>query len=124
MPYSELTEEVRQERNIIYMGIPFEDLPNHESLPFSYSESAITVGGNTMEGAAGIFAFPEGDGMAIAWYASGGNTQLLGYSPFSSRSGLPDFYVRDSQGGLAAGYFDGNWAYDSQLAGFAGRATE
>jgi poly(3-hydroxybutyrate) depolymerase len=123
MPYSQLTDQVRQDRNIIYMGIPFEDLPNHESLPFSYSESAITVGGNEMEGAAGMFTFPEGDGMAIAWYASGGNTQLLGFSPFSSRSGLPDFYLSDSQGGLAAGYFDANWEYDSQLAGFAERAT-
>mgnify|MGYP006280658781 CR=1 FL=1 len=119
VPYSELTDEIRQERNIIYLGIPFEDLPNHESLPFSYSESAVSIGNNTYSGAVGIYTFPEGDGMAMAWYASGGNTQLLNnYTPFSSRSGMPDYLLFDSQGGAAIGFFDANWQFSSDFGVF------
>ena len=119
MPYSQLTDEIRQKRNIIYLGIPFEDLPNHESLPFRYSESSVSIGNNTYSGAVGIYTFPEGDGLAMAWYASGGNTQLLStYTPFSSRRGMPDYLLFDSRGGAANGFFDGDWDFSSDFGAF------
>jgi hypothetical protein len=48
-------------------------------------------------------------GVLSTAYGEGASLWLL--QPFSSRGGMPDWLVYDAQGGLAAGFFDPEWAF-------------
>ena len=118
IPLGRVDQEVRQNRNLIYLGVDFDEIPNSGERAFGWDEKSVSVGPNTYQGAAGVIAFPDGDGdrMAAAMVAADGQEDLLfGFQPFSSRSGMPDYLIFSSQGGQALGFFDNEWKYDSSL---------
>lgn len=57
--------------------------------------------------------FPESGKLSAAVGVTHGNEYLLQrYHPFSSRSGMPDWFVYDDDGRKAAGFFSPDWTLD------------
>lgn len=103
------------ERQRIYLGIPLESLGIPQPA-FEWDAGGVTLDGTRHDGAAGLFVFPEGGGVAAAlWAAEGSEALLYGVMPFGSSSGLPDYLVWSTEGALAAGFFDAEWQYDENL---------
>jgi len=116
LPSTQLDDEIRSERHLVYLGVDFERIPDHEQRPFGWSDSTVSVGPNSYDGGVLQVAFPSGDGLAGAMVATDGSeSQLFRLQPFSSRNGMPDYLGLDSSGGLAIGFFDNQWEYDSSL---------
>ncbi|MGM0555351.1 MAG: prolyl oligopeptidase family serine peptidase [Myxococcota bacterium] len=116
MPVSELTDEIRAERNIIYVGVPFSAIPDGESRPFSWTEDAIEIGPNSYGDSAATIVFPEGDRLSAAFVTTAGSEDLqFNFQPFSSRAGMPDYLVYGEEGANAVGFFDANWEFDASL---------
>lgn len=111
LPLGQVTDELREERNLIYVGIPMEeiDLPD---IPFEWDADGVTVDGSSYDDAAMMFVFPEGDRLSAVLTAAEGVEWLLYWIvPFSSRAGLPDYLVWSYAGGQASGFFDADWEY-------------
>jgi len=116
LPSSELDAEIREARNLVYVGADFEHVPEHEDRPFGWSDSEIRIGPNTYEQGAMQLAFPTDDGMgAVLTAVEGSENQLYRIRPFSSRNGMPDYLAFSASGGLAFGFFDNQWKYDPSL---------
>jgi hypothetical protein len=116
MPVSDLTDQIRSERNIIYVDVPFDAIEDADARPFSWSSDAIEIGPNSYGDVAATIVFPEGDRLSAAFVATEGSERFqFSYHPFSSRSGMPDYLVYGDGGARAIGFFDANWAYDPAL---------
>ncbi len=117
MPKSQVTASLRQERNLIYLGVETSTIPNSSELPFSWDGQTLNIGQSlSYDTGVGYIAFPQGEGMAASIQAAPGSEDLLfSYHPFSSRSGMPDYLVFSDRGGLAFGFFDANWEYNSNF---------
>ena len=96
--------------NLVYLGVPPAAIPGATDLPFTWDDQGITVGGTSVAAAAVAFVFPEGDRLSAAFEATPGSEYLLfRYMPFSSRSGMPDFFVWTAAGVQASGFLDADW---------------
>lgn len=110
LPVSALTPAVRDAYNLIYVGVPRDQVPT--DLPFEWDDHGVTAGGDRFEDAAVMFVFPEGEGLSAALNAPVGSEFLLSWIvPFSSRSGMPDYLVWSTRGGLATGFFTPDWGF-------------
>ncbi len=114
MPASELTDTVRAERNVVWLGASRAE-GFDESLPIDWGADSIVVGDDVHTDAALAFVFPgrgaEGDRLSGAFVATAGSEYLLfRMQPFSSRAGQPDYAVWTRAGAVASGFFDGDWA--------------
>jgi poly(3-hydroxybutyrate) depolymerase len=118
LPKNRVTDTLRQERNLVYLGIETSKIPHKGQLPFSWNGKKLTIGSWSFQSGVSFIAFPQGDHMAASIQAAPGSKNLLfDYHPFSSRSGMPDYLVFSDVGGLALGFFDANWKFDSSLGG-------
>lgn len=116
LPAAFVDDDLRSERNLIYLGVPFEQIPNHAERPFGWSEDELRIGDWTFDEGVQLAVFPDGDRMAAAITAlEGSEARMFGHQPFSSRSNLPDYLVFSRRGGLAAGFFDNHWEFDPNL---------
>ena len=116
LPLSALTAEVRAERNLIYLGIPEEQVPIPSSIQLGWDDGAITLAGVAHSHAAAIVVFPEDERLSAVIVATAGDERLLfRVHPYTSRFVVPDYLVWSDQGAQAVGFFDGEWTFDSEL---------
>jgi poly(3-hydroxybutyrate) depolymerase len=108
-------DEVAASHNLIYLGVPRGAVA--APLPIAWDATGVTVGATRFDGAAVFFVYPDGDRLAAYVAAPEGSEHLLyRWLPFTSRSGEPDFVVRDGGGRVASGFFDADWQIDPAMA--------
>ncbi len=118
LPLELLTDEIAEERNLIYLGVDLEEIPDYEDRPFEWDDTTIRVGDLETDSGAGFVTFPDGDRQSAAFIAiEGDEHQVFFHQPFSSRAGMPDFLFVDDFALTAGGYFDAEWDYHDGLAG-------
>ena len=116
LPVSQVDQKLREERNLIYLGVDFSEIPDNGDRPFSWRANELSIGSWSFSSGMAMILFPDGDRPAAAFVATEGSEGLLfGYQPFSSRAGLPDYSVLSSQGARALGFFDSEWKFDPSL---------
>jgi dienelactone hydrolase len=121
LPLSKLTQEIRENNNIIYVGVGRESVPLPEGIPFEWDSQNVTINGQAVPGATLLFVFPEEGHVSAVMTATAGSESLLFWQqPFSSRAGLPDYVGWTSQGAYAAGFLDAEWKFDPALGSGAG----
>jgi len=105
-----------QEHNLIYVGVPLDQVPLPDSIPLSWDDNSVTVGGKDIGKTALVFVFPEKSRLSAVMFAPAGAEHLLFYhQPFTSRSGLPDYTAWGPAGVVAAGFFTAEWGFDPAL---------
>jgi len=110
----DLTPAIEDGYNLIYLGVDMSDIPGSGALPFTWDSGGVTVGGTQYAASALAFIYPDGDKVAGYFYAPAGVEYLLfRYSPWSSRSGMPDYFVWAESGLVGSGFFDGDWQFSS-----------
>ncbi|MFH2009189.1 MAG: prolyl oligopeptidase family serine peptidase [bacterium] len=106
----DLTPAIEDGYNLIYLGVDLNDIPGSGALPLTWDSDGITVNNTLYPDSAVAFIYPDGDKVAGYFYAAAGAEYLLfRYSPWSSRSGMPDFFVWAESGLVGTGFFDGDW---------------
>jgi len=114
LPISRLTEELRQERNLIYLGIGPDHMALPDSIPFSWNAEEIQVSDQSFTDAAIAFTFPEGERLSAVFATTAGSEYLLfRIQPYTSRFVIPDYLVWRPDGVATTGFFDASWAYTS-----------
>jgi hypothetical protein len=119
LAFSRLTAAHQDEYNIVYLGVPPDDILDlPASIGFDVSPDAVTFGGQDFIEAAAAFVFPADTGRLSAVFITvPGFEYLLGrYRPFSSRAGMPDYYIWRANGVRIGGFFDHEWTVDPELA--------
>ena len=112
MPLSKLTADHKKNFNIVYIGIPSDQL---KGVPtgFKWNDTAIQMDKSEYKDASIYIAFPENGKLSGAIYATKGQEHLLfGIQPFTSSLVLPDYMILSPRGVAAGGFFDANWKYD------------
>ena len=110
LPLSALDDELRLERNIIYVGVAKADIPASIPLPFDWGVNTLVVDGTAYEAAAMMFVFPDGERLSAVVTTTWNFEHLLfWHQPFSSRSGFPDFIVYTTSGLATAGMTGPEW---------------
>ncbi len=117
MPRSEAPADLGVSHNIVHIGWPKVDLPFAEELPLDWTAESITIGGKDFTGVAAGMVYPSGDRLSAVIIATAGAERLMfRYMPFTSRSGMPDYFVFGPEGGVANGFFDADWQVDPAFA--------
>ena len=110
LPLSEVDDDLRLERNLVYIGVPEADIPATIPQPFDWGTNTVVVDGTPYDAAAMIFVFPDGDRLSAVMTTTWNFEHLLfWHQPFSSRSGFPDFIVYTTQGLATAGMTGASW---------------
>ncbi len=122
VPLAKLDESIRENYNLIYVGLDPDEAGMAEDRPFSWDGQDLTVGDHTYTTIVGVTAFPDGDRLGAAVFARPQNENILLhplFMPFSSRRGMPDFQVLEATGQSTAtsryGFYDANWETDADL---------
>jgi len=102
----ELTDAVRAAYQLVWIGVDADTV--NPSVPATWDRDAVDVGGEGGADSGLLTVFPRGDGLDAAMAVTGGDERLL-YSimPFSSRSGLPDYFVWGDT--VATGFYTPTW---------------
>lgn len=96
--------------NLVFLGVDPAAIPGAPALPISWDGDGVSVEGASFPGAAVAFVYPAGQRLHGYLAAPEGKEYLLfRYSPFSSRAGMPDFFLWADGGLVASGFFDGEW---------------
>ena len=112
VPVSELTDALRAERNLVWLGVAMADVGESATMPLSWDDESFTLGEDRFTTAALLFVFPRGEHLDAAIVTAPGDEELLmDVVPWSSRSGLPDYYVWSRFGGVRSGFFENDWTY-------------
>jgi len=110
LPISELTDALRADRNLIFVG-----LDNNEvgaDMAFEFGADEIDIGPISWDEAGLLMVFPSGGRLNAVLTATEADPHLLyRQSPFSSRSGMPDFAVWTRSGNRSSGFFSPEWEY-------------
>ncbi|MEQ8272436.1 MAG: prolyl oligopeptidase family serine peptidase [Deltaproteobacteria bacterium] len=117
LPVSALTEALRAEHHIVYLGVGADALADTTNLPVQWDATGVTVGPTRYDDAAIITVFPEDGRLSALIHAPAGDETLLnGVIPFRSGFGYPDYFVFERRGARTAGFFDEDWQHDAALA--------
>ena len=112
----DITDALRESRNLIHVGIPSDELDIPDSIPVQFGPTGISLNGEGHVDAAIAFVFPAGERLGAVMYATPGSEELLhGVMPFSSRFVVPDFLIWKDGGAVTSGFFDAEWNWDSSL---------
>jgi hypothetical protein len=113
IPVSKLTQEIRDNRNLVFLG-----MYDPGNLPIEWSVDGVTIADEFFPDTAMAFVYPASNGRLNAHVSVslGMGHLLFRYMPFSSRAGMPDYFVWDEDGGVANGFFDGDWQIDPAYA--------
>jgi hypothetical protein len=112
LPLSQVDEALREERNLVYIGVAEADIPATISLPFDWGVNTVVVDGTPHEAAAMMFVFPDGERLSAVMTTTWNFEHLLfWHQPFSSRSGFPDFIVYTTSGLATAGMTGPEWNF-------------
>jgi poly(3-hydroxybutyrate) depolymerase len=112
VPLSALGPSLRAEKNLVYLGVARDKIPELAGAPIAWDAGGVTVGDKRFDGAMVVFVYPSsaGDRLVAAISAPEGKERLVfNVVPFTSRSGRPDWWVLDATGTLATGFFDAEW---------------
>ncbi|SMF82453.1 prolyl oligopeptidase family serine peptidase [Pseudobacteriovorax antillogorgiicola] len=116
LPWAALDEKTRERFNLVYLGIPFNELDIPAQMEISWQKDEIKVGDKILRDSMLGLIFPENNRLSAAWTVTSGSEYLLfRYQPFSSRNGLADFHVFNGEGSVLTGFFDANWRYSDKL---------
>jgi poly(3-hydroxybutyrate) depolymerase len=110
LPLSALTDAVRAERNLIWVGL--DDNEVGSGMPFQWDEDEVEVGSLSRSEAGLLMVFPSDGRLNAVLTATASDPRLLHrISPFSSRAGMPDYLMWTSGSTAASGFFTGDWEY-------------
>jgi hypothetical protein len=114
---SELTDAMRAQYNVIYIGIPQSDVPETVTADIEWSTTAIRIGDRSESGLAAVFVQPSESGglFGVMTATEGKEAVLFRYQPFASRFSAPDFFTFGKSGASYSGFFDAQWQYQSSL---------
>ena len=116
LPYELLSDEIAEERNLIYVGFAADDIVEHEISELHWDEQNFEIADNTFDEVAGFTTFADGDHQGAAFFATEGAERLIfGHQPFSSRAGMGDLFVWTFDGGITGGFYDTSWEFDPAL---------
>lgn len=123
LPLSRLTDSIARDHNLIWLGVPEEQVRGVGSVPMHWSETELRLGDSSLGAGAMQFVFPAGDRLnAVMTATSGSERYLRFFVPFSSRSGMPDFAaIGGSALGFsytALGFFTPEWEIDLRHSTF------
>jgi pimeloyl-ACP methyl ester carboxylesterase len=111
LPKDRLTDQVKDEYQILYLGATRGALNIPESLPVTWGYNGVGVGNDSFPDAAMAFIFPDEDQLAGAMVTTPGDEILLyRLMPFTSRFVIPDYYLWTYGGGLSTGFFTPDWS--------------
>jgi poly(3-hydroxybutyrate) depolymerase len=105
----ELTDAVRAAYQLVWIGVDADTV--NPSVAATWDDDEVDVGGDGGADSGVLTVFPRGDGLDAAMATTRGDERLL-YSimPFSSRSGLPDWFVWGGE--VATGFYAPDWSAD------------
>jgi len=110
LPVSQVTDQLRAERNLIFVGL--DDNEVGAGMSFEFGEDEVDIGPVSWDEAGLLMVFPSGDRLNAVLTATAADPHLLyNISPFSSRSGMPDYVVWTRSGNRASGFFSPDWEY-------------
>jgi hypothetical protein len=116
LPAADVTEELRADRNIIYVGVAAEDVPFPDTMPIDWSAESVSVSDAASGDAMLSFVFPSSDRLGAVFTATEGSEHLLyRLQPFNSRFWIPDFLILATDGLVTTGFFDADWEYSAAL---------
>jgi fermentation-respiration switch protein FrsA (DUF1100 family) len=124
LPLTELTADIRENYNLVYLGVTSVQMAERDFLSAEISAETITLGDSSYSDAATAMVFSDGDQLNAVISATVGSEWLLyrlpsnigfTWQPFTSGYALPDYIVWSVTGQETAGFFDGNWDYDPAL---------
>lgn len=117
MPLSQLTNEMRSEKNVVYVGVPQASLPETVTSDIEWDATSIRVGDRSETGIAAVLIQPSESGrlFGVMTTTEGKEGLLFRYQPFASRFTAPDFFTFGKSGANYAGFFDSDWGYDASL---------
>ena len=119
LPLSQVTDAVRAQHNLIYLGVPRAEVPLPESMDMDWDDLSVSVDGNSFDGAALGFVFPSGEKLGAVLVTARTQEHLLfRISPFNSRFWIPDWLVFGEGGGEATGFFGPDWTISPQTSFF------
>ncbi|MBI5609057.1 MAG: prolyl oligopeptidase family serine peptidase [Deltaproteobacteria bacterium] len=117
LPRSKVTPAVRQQLQLVWLGVPAAQLDLPKGFALKWGDGDVTVGGNAVGDVAVQTVFDAGDKLGAALWAPADRAWLLYWLvPFSSRSGMPDYFTWDESGGKVSGFFDATWKFDPAFA--------
>lgn len=113
LPLSAVTEGLRRERNLVYVGVSASVVRPPSGVPFTWDATGATLGDRRLDGAAMVFVFPQGeDHLGAAFSAPDDQARLLyRVQPFASGFAVPDFMAWSAMGLQASGFFTPDWRY-------------
>jgi hypothetical protein len=93
----------------VWIGVDADTV--NPSVAATWDDDEVDVGGDGGADSGVLTVFPRGDGLDAAMATTRGDERLL-YSimPFSSRSGLPDWFVWGGE--VATGFYAPDWSAD------------
>ncbi|MBN94637.1 MAG: hypothetical protein CL928_11285 [Deltaproteobacteria bacterium] len=110
LPVSQVTDALRAERNLVWVGL--DDDVVDSGMSFEWDEDEVDIGPVSWESAGLLMVFPSDDRLSAVLTATADDPRLLySMSPFSSRSGMPDFMVWTRSGNRSSGFFSPDWDY-------------
>ena len=109
IPLAELTEEMKAERNIIYVGVSSSEIDEAIPEAFEWSADSVAIRGVNQSGAI-VFVHPsKAGGLYGVIHATSGRERILfRYQPFASRFNAPDYFTFGASENRS-GFFDYNW---------------
>ena len=109
IPFSSLTNEMKAERNIVYVGVSSDEIDEELPTGFQWSAESFSLQGSVKTGAL-VFVHPsQAGGLYGVLHATVGAERLLfRYQPFASRFNAPDYFTFGASENRA-GFFDYNW---------------
>lgn len=114
---ADLTPELAADRNLVYLGVPMDQIDGSGALPITWDPDGVTIAGAQHPASAMAYVYPDGDRLTGYFSAAAGAEYLLfRYVPFSSRAGMPDFLIWQEGGSSAAGFFDADWQIEPLFA--------
>lgn len=109
-PLSQLSDALRADHNIVYLGVPAADVPLPPDIGLDWDELSVRVDGQPIDSAGLAFVFPEGERLSAVITTTRTHEHLLyRIFPFNSRFWIPDWLVWTDGGASAAGFFDPEW---------------
>ncbi len=110
LPISALSNELREQRNLIFVGLDDDEVDT--GLSFEFDADEIDIGPISWEEAGLLMVFPHGGRLNGVLTATAADPHLLyRQRPFSSRSGMPDYAVWTRGGDRSSGFFSADWEY-------------
>lgn len=109
VPLSQLTDAIATNLNLVFLGVPMDQLPDAPP-PMQWSDTGVVANDKAFADSAIALVYPHEDRMRAYLHAPLGKEHLMfRYVPFSSRSGMPDFFIWDEDGVAASGFFSATW---------------